>query len=66
MSDELVGFEAMKSEYANDSYFGSIDAIPSIQYHAGLYSIEDFLLIDGFFLRVLSFVFPLDQGNKIL
>ena len=48
MSDELVGFEAMKSEYANDSYFGSIDAIPSIQYHAGLYSFEDFLLIDGF------------------
>ena len=48
MSDELVGFEAMKSEYANDSYFGNNDAIPSIQYHAGLYSIEDFLLIDGF------------------
>ena len=59
MSDELVGFEAMKSEYANDSYFGSIDAIPSIQYHAGLYSIEDFLLIDGFLFKGYQFCIPL-------
>ena len=59
MSDEPVGFEAMKSEYANDSYFGSIDAIPSIQYHVGLYSIEDFLLIDGFLFKGSQLSIPL-------
>ena len=42
MSNELVGFEEMKSEYVNESYFGIIIAALNGQDHTGLYSFENF------------------------
>jgi hypothetical protein len=59
MTNGLVGFEEMKSEYANDPYFGSIIAILSRQDLTGSHSFEDFLLLDGFLFKGSQLCIPL-------
>jgi hypothetical protein len=64
MSNGLVGFEEMKSEYANDPYFGSIIAILSGQDLTGLHSFEDFLLLDGFLFKGSQLCIPLGSRRE--
>ena len=51
MSNALVGFEEMKTEYTKDPYFAKILMILSGQDPTGMSSIADFCLLDGFLFK---------------
>ena len=66
MSNMLVGFEEMKTEYSSDPYFDNIIATLSAHDHVGLHSFEYLLLVDDFLFKVLNCVFHLVQDEKNL
>ena len=58
MSNVMIGFEEMKTEYSIDPYFDQIIAILSGQEQFDSYSIKDFCLLNGFLFKGSQLCIP--------
>ena len=66
MSNVLIGFEEMKTEYSSDPYFGQIIAILSGQGQADSHSIKEFHLLDGFLFKGSELCIPFGSRQEKL
>jgi hypothetical protein len=58
MSNVLIGFEEIKTEYFSDPYFNQIIAIMSGKEQDDSHSIKEFYLLDGFLFKCSQLCTP--------